>query len=53
MDAPVIGKALEPVDETTDQFKKWVNNERWATFKEKILHGRFLTDIEDIADERT
>ena len=49
----IVGKTLEPVDETTDQFKKRVNKERLATFKEKKLHGRFMSDIEGIADDRT
>jgi len=49
----IVGKSLEPVDETKKKKKKRVNNERWAIFKEKKLHGRFMTDIEGIADERT
>ena len=49
----IVGKSLDPVEESTDEFKKRVNQERMNTFKAKKLHGRFMTDIENIADGRT
>ena len=47
----VVGEALQ-VGETKWEYKKRVDKQRKDILKEKMLHGKFLTDIKVVADAR-
>jgi hypothetical protein len=48
----VVGEALQ-VGETKREYKKRVDKQRKDILKEKKLHGKFLVDVEEVADARS
>lgn len=41
------------VGETTNEYKKCVTKERKESFMEKRLHGKFMKDVIEVADDKS
>ncbi|KXJ09461.1 Retrovirus-related Pol polyprotein from type-1 retrotransposable element R2 [Exaiptasia diaphana] len=48
----VVGEMVE-VGETKKEYKKRVQKERRENFMQKRLHGKFMRDVSEVADERS
>ena len=48
----VVGEMVE-VGETKKEYKKRVQKERRENFLQKRLHGKFMRDVSEVADERS